>query len=276
MKPNDQNNYIDFSTFPKDSNNDIKWRASCNCEAPFHYGEINGIIKFIRKINNNKYEIEYNGSLFEISKSSLLKCKLKNIVNPPVYKYKIGDTINDNKRDLTIKEQTYKIRIRKNGTVEKDKAYIYHCNKCGWDNGEIVEHDITSGRGCSCCTGKTVVPGINSVADTDPWIVDYFIGGHEEAIKYSRGYYTRMKFKCPFCGEISSETYISNILRDHGFSCKCKSNISYPEKFIKCFFESLNIDYIYQLRKLHFSWIGNYKYDFYLPQYDCILEIHGE
>ena len=275
MTSNSQSNYIDFSSFPKTKNNNIKWCASYNCEAPFCYNGINGIIKFIRKINNDKLEIEYNGSLFEIAKSSILKCKLNNIINPPIYKYNVGDTIKDIKRDFIIKEQIYKTRIRKNGQIEKDKAYIYHCNKCGWDNGEIIEFDVTSGKGCSCCAGRTIVPGINSVADTDPWIVDYFIGGYEEAIKYSRGYCTRMKFQCPFCGEISSETYISNILRDHGFSCKCKSGISYPEKFMKSFFESLGIDYIYQLRKLHFSWIKNYKYDFYLPKYNCIIEVHG-
>lgn len=275
MKPNDQNNYIDFSSFPKTSNGNIQWSASQSCEAPFYYNEINGVIKFIRKINNSKFEIEYNNSLFKIDKSSLLKCSLKNIVNPPLYKYNIGDTIKDDKRDFTIKKQIYKTRVRANGKIEKDKAYIYHCNKCGWDDGEILEDQILSSRGCSCCAGKTVVPGINSVADTDPWIVDYFIGGYEEAIKYSRGHYTRMKFKCPFCGEISTETYISNILRDHGFSCKCKCGISYPEKFMKSFFDSLGIDYIYQLRKLHFSWIKNYKYDFYLPKYNCIIEVHG-
>lgn len=196
-------------------------------------------------------------------------------MNPPIYKYNIGDTIKDTRRNFTIKEQTYKTRIRNNGRLEKDRAYIYHCNNCGWDEGEILESKIIAGESCSCCAGKTVVPGINSVADTDPWIVDYFIGGYEEAIKYSRGYYTRMKFKCPICGDISSDTYISNILRDHGFSCKCKTGISYPEKMMCCFLDSLKIDYVKQLRNIHFEWTNTFKYDFYLPQYNIIIETHG-
>lgn len=38
----------------------------------------------------------------------------------------------------------------------------------------------------------------------------------------------------------------------------------------------LQIKNIYQLTKTHFEWVGNYRYDFYLPDYNCIVETHGE
>ena len=35
------------------------------------------------------------------------------------------------------------------------------------------------------------------------------------------------------------------------------------------------VNYIYQLSKSVFEWVGKYVYDFYLPDYNCIVETHG-
>jgi hypothetical protein len=41
-------------------------------------------------------------------------------------------------------------------------------------------------------------------------------------------------------------------------------------------FEQLNLEYIYQAGKNQLHWLSdNYFYDFYIPQYDCIIEVNG-
>ena len=65
-------------------------------------------------------------------------------------------------------------------------------------------------------------------------------------------------------------------LTKKGFSCsKCSDKISYPEKFMMSLLNQLDIKYIYQLSKKHFDWCKNFRYDFYLPDYNCIIETNG-
>ena len=113
------------------------------------------------------------------------------------WKYKIGDRIVDDKRDLTIIEQIY----LNDNKGYKVKYYKYKCNKCGFDCGEyydskdgeyknekwIIEYGLYSEkRGCSCCCGNSniVVKGINDIATTNPELVKYFIDIND-AYKYT-------------------------------------------------------------------------------------------
>lgn len=189
--------------------------------------------------------------------------------------YEIGCIIKDNRRHLKIIDKQMRLTDRKNGKNYHTKMYKLQCLKCGWNDFWMTESDIKRGRGCSCCTGHTVVSGVNSVADTHPWIVDYFIGGYEEASKYTKGTEKKIIFKCPYCNKKSQPFLISNIIKNHGFACSCKQTISFPELMFKKLLDKLNIEYVYQLTRKHFDWVENYRYDFYLPKYDAIIEVHG-
>ena len=86
------------------------------------------------------------------------------------FKYKIGQTFKDDKRDITIID----IETRRN-KEKNQKWYKYKCNKCGWNEGWIEETKLIDKRGCSCCRGFTVVKGINDVATSNPNVVKYFV-----------------------------------------------------------------------------------------------------
>ena len=51
--------------------------------------------------------------------------------------------------------------------------------------------------------------------------------------------------------------------------------LSYPEKITISLLDQLKINYIHQLTKKNFKWCGKYKYDFYIPKYNMIIEVHG-
>lgn len=84
-------------------------------------------------------------------------------------------------------------------------------------------------------------------------------------------------FKCLNCGEISKKTHSLSSVVQFGYSCKfCSDGISIPEKFMTNILKQLNIDFIVQLSKRDMNWInGNFRYDFYIPSLNCIIETHG-
>lgn len=130
---------------------------------------------------------------------------------------------------------------------------------------------------CSCCSGKVVVRGINDISTTDYWMVKYFIFGEEEASLYTANSSCKLYFKCPFCGKIQDKPIsIGQLKSNKKLMCDCSDKISYPEKFFREIFNDKSIEYIYQTNNNILHWSKSYKYDFYLPKYNLIIETHGE
>lgn len=159
----------------------------------------------------------------------------------------------------------------------KETWYKYICNNCGWTAGQMSRNNLLSNhQGCACCHSLVVVRGINDIPTTNPWMIPYFPGGEQEASLYTAGSTKKIKFKCPECEKIKTKPITINYLyRNKSINCTCSDGISYPEKFIINMFDQLNVKYIHQLTNRVFTWVTKYRYDFYLPHYNCILEIHG-
>ena len=192
------------------------------------------------------------------------------------FKYEIGQNFKDDNRDYSILDRYIYIHHHKEGYSEYIKKYILKCNICKADTITLRESQINRGVGCPCCNNKVVVEGINDIPTTDPWMISYFQGGYDEAKQYTHGSGKRIYPRCPECGRISKvETFIYNIYRQKSITCVCKDAISYPEKFIFNVLQQAKIEFKYQLTKNHFNWIGKYRYDFYLPKYKTIIEVHG-
>lgn len=80
--------------------------------------------------------------------------------------------------------------------------------------------------------------------------------------------------KCLDCGE-DNFIKMSDYIRQ-GIACACKGGISYPEMFIRSVLNQLKANYTHQLTKKNMKWINERKYDFYLNDYDMIIETHGK
>lgn len=210
--------------------------------------------------------IKINGTIKTITSDSLKKELYSELFYNP-FIYKIGDKIQDANRSLVVVDQFY---------YNKQFLYRLKCLKCGYigvaSNYDVVNHKYS----CSCCYGKVVVVGINDIATTDPWMIEYFQNGKEEAQLYTHGSSAQIYFKCPSCNKISEKPRpIYWLYESHSLPCDCNDNISYPEKCMRSILEQLKIEYIYQLSKCTFTWCQKYRYDFYLPKYNMIIETHG-
>lgn len=192
------------------------------------------------------------------------------------YQYNINDEFINNKNNYCIVDRYTDVTYRKDGHKDYIKRYVIHCNKCGADKITLRESQIKKGVGCPCCNNKVVVEGINDIPTTAPWMIDYFQGGYEEAKQYTYGTHKKIYPKCPNCGRISKvSTSINNIYKQKTMTCICKDSISYPEKFLYSCLNQIDEPFDYQISKINFSWIGKYRYDFYLPNHNTILEVHG-
>lgn len=194
--------------------------------------------------------------------------------------YEIGQEIKDDKRDLVIIDREIrpiktKFKYNKSGyRIENKRYYKYKCNICGYDEGYIREDHLNNKVGCSCCDNKIAVLGINTILDTDHWMIDLGVN-IEDAKKYTHSSGKKIPVTCRDCGE-KKEIIIFDLYNRHSIGCSCGDGTSYPEKIIIALLKQLNINFKTQLNKKDFNWCGKYRYDFYLEDYNIIIETHGE
>ena len=183
------------------------------------------------------------------------------------YKYNVGDVI----KDIKIIKQIRKTPNRKNGQKSyPEKAYVCKCMKCGYES-EKYESQLNKKYGCPVCCGNIVMKGYNDIATTDKWMLDFLLN-KEDGYKYKSMSNKKVDMICPNCGNIKNE-FIYVLKQNHRFSCPCCSDgISFPEKLLTNIFKYLKIEYISQYRINKYK----YKYDFYLPEFDIIIELHGK
>lgn len=214
--------------------------------------------------------------------------------------YNIGDIIKDEKRDLVITGRkiipTKRIDYRDNREyMFKLKFYKYKCNKCGFECGEhynVIKEEFKDEswvhesnmkkQGCSCCchNPQVVAKGINDINTTHPLFLELF-ANKDDIYKYTYGSSKKVLLKCPNCG-ITKRICLSNLtVIGRTFPCdNCGDNVPIPEKIVfnilKILKESGHIgDFKTQLTKIDYKWCFKYKYDFYINDFNIIIETHG-
>lgn len=149
-------------------------------------------------------------------------------------------------------------------TSTSGKIVHLKCPKCGLSKDMRVRNLYSHGFRCEYC---------NALPNVRPDLINFFVK-QDEMWNYSIGSPNKVELQCPDCGFIKIMSVHS--LCTDGFSCpKCSDGISYPEKFMISVLEQLGINFIYQYSKTHAVWCENYRYDFYLTDFNYIIEVHG-
>ena len=269
----------------------INWNKSIGCKVKFIYDDIEGEIKIIDyQTKKQKLIIMYNGKIYldnPILSSSFAKCKLGYYLNKirNDFKISVNQIIKDDKRDLTIIDRKY----NNFNKYKQYKYYKYRCNKCGFDcgehykNGEFkeelwVEESNIMGKyiGCSCCSGRTAVLGINTIWDKARWMCDLGVS-EEDAKKYTRSSGKKIKVTCPECGN-KKNIRISDICNYKSICCSCGDGTSYPEKFMISLLNQLGIEFETQYSPNYLKGEEGERRkfsDFYLPSYKVVVETDG-
>lgn len=169
-------------------------------------------------------------------------------------------------------------------------SITFQAHKCIWIKCTDHTHPdystkpyVFSSMNCRCpvCVNKKVIPGINDIATTRKDLVKYFLH-QEDANKYSEMSGKSVEMQCDLCGTVQTKRIATVSTR--GFHCSaCSDGISYPNKFIYNFLSQLKKLYklTFEKEKI-FAWskdiedVGTRRYDFYIHNYDIIIEAHGE
>ena len=151
-----------------------------------------------------------------------------------------------------------------------------HYGKCSHEHPEgkgVTPDNYKGGRGCGICRGFIVVEGDNDLATKCPDLAKEWHPTKNGDLKPTRvtcGYNKKVWWLCPDCGcEWEAEVY-RRAVRGNGCP-NCGDGISRPEKVLALLLDSLNIKFKKQLKFDGY----NFLYDFYLIDYDIIIEVHG-
>lgn len=130
---------------------------------------------------------------------------------------------------------------------------------------------IYDGRGCYYCCGYKAFVG-----ETDLWTVNPKVASMlenlDEGYMYTAFSSHKTNWKCPNCGYIIKNKTIKTVT-SCGLSCPiCSDGVSYSEKFVASLLHQLKIDFE---KEKTFEWSYEKRYDFYIKQYNMIIECHG-
>lgn len=257
----------------------IKWKESIGCYVPFVYDDLCGELKieeYIYPENNKdkaKIRLSYNNKIIDdiITITHFKNAYIGSLLRlrHSDFKIEIGTQFKDNKRDLVITDREYRINKSNNQNV---KWYKYTCNVCTWTEGWIVESPLRTKKvGCSCCSGRTAVLGINTIWDTERWMMDLGVS-EEDAKSYTRASNEKIKVTCPDCGR-EKHTTIRRIHREKSIGCDCGDGFSYPSKLMVSILTQLNIKFETEYSP---NYIKPKRSDFYLPDYNLVIETDGK
>lgn len=262
------------------------WRNCIGETIPYSYKGEQGTIDVL-VYSHGKLLCRCRDRFRLISASNLVNGNINTLVNKtgkqshPVHKqlFQIGDKIKcgtEKSATVLLITDVYK---REDGTrPELSKYPLYYECQCQFCGGKFWKRQYQfTESGCPICNQYLVIPGINDIATTAPWMVDYFQGGESEAQQYTHSSTTKITPKCPDCGKIwNKQISIANLYSSHGFKCTCADTISYPEKYITCLLDQLEYEYIRQASTYELKFeCYNRHYDFYIPDKSCIVETHG-
>lgn len=250
----------------------ILWNECIGKNIEFIYDEISGCIEVINFEKGSYLVLKYKDNIKRMKTSDFVKCKIGSLINVISNDFilHIDEVIKDERRHLKIIGHE---RIK--GNDGKRSRYCrYSCMKCGYE-GLVKESLLIKGNGCKCCANKVAVLEINTIWDTHKWLVDDFDLDEEFAKTHTYGTGDKGIFTCKYCKE-KVEKGIDKVLRDHSVSCRCDSTgYSYPEKIMYSILKQMNFNFICEVGRSSLKWCGDYRYDFYLPSLDMIIETHG-
>lgn len=228
-------------------------------------------------VKSAKVTIEYNHKMYMISGFSLKEERIGRIVGEYTreFKVKIGEVFKDDKRDLRITDREYRVKdklSRGNLCKLNEKWYKYTCNTCGWTEGWILECNLLKDIGCSCCARRTPVLGINTIWDTDKWMIP--IVGEEIAKSHTTGNDIYVNVKCPNCGTLKKKKKkLSSIYQTKSMGCEvCGFGNSLSERIMMAVLKQLKVDFIKEYSP---EWAKLKRYDFYIPSLNMVIEVHG-
>lgn len=230
---------------------------------------------FIEKLNekyeNEPFEIlEYNG----ISKEGKYYCGLCK----KEYKlYKMGNLLSEKRKhlcthcfassytstvlDMISTNENFSFKQLGYNYTSHKPTVIYECKNCNQENEKPLVEFIKYPTCIHC--------GKNAKRRTDKTIESLLPDEFELIGEYKNQYEkTLFRHNCGFIFKMRPKDLLTN----HSYCPKCTKKSSKGERKIMSFCDANNITFI---KEKTFPWSDKKRYDFYLPDYNLLIEYHG-
>lgn len=237
--------------------------------------------KLMEKFPNEEYEIIYNGkNTYEDSILVCSKCNRRIVVNT-------GELFRKRRRhicSICCPEKRYDTKRNEEILLQRlkgkalDIAFFmeeghhmirFVCSKCGRTNIKRVSHFLKGKYDCGYCEGMKENKDHNCFQQE----LEEKYGKKFTLLSEYKNAKTSIKIKCNNCGfirEIKPPALLFS-----GYCPKCEKKNSLGEKQIIKFLEEKNIKY--ETQKYFSGWnIGIHYFDFYIPEYNLVLEYQGK
>lgn len=170
------------------------------------------------------------------------------------------------RRVETIHKDTYDYKLVEFSKIS-DKIKVL-CRKHGEFKVSVANH--LKGSGCPTCGNIKISEKLKIGKEK---ILDRFIAIHGDSYDYSKintnGITEKVTITCKVHGDFQQVAYIHAC----GFGCP-KCSCSKGELLLIKLLKKNNIDFIHQYRLPNTKY--RYRYDFYLPKYNTLIEFQGE
>lgn len=271
---------IFLEDLPKNNNGTISWKNSVGCNVRFEYDDISGVVEIIG-YDNSKYHVilRYKDRVRSMFVGSFKDCLIKELIGliHSEYYYNVGDIIHNK---YLVKQQTKIPHAKTRNPNAKsrsgmNKAYVIECLNCGYEFtiGEDIICDGAQESYCKACGeySKIAVKGYNDLWTTNPEIAQLLLNS-DEGYNHLKSSNDKADWICPNCKSIIKNRTFAQVYY-HGLACKkCGDGISYPEKIMRECLEQSGL--AFEMHKI-FDWSNLKEYDFYLSDYNIIIETHG-
>lgn len=110
-----------------------------------------------------------------------------------------------------------------------------------------------------------------TIREERPDLVEFLVN-ETDADRHHLGSNVKLDWICPNCGNIVREKTLNKVV-NRGIPCMlCSDGVSKPEKIVSCALIQSGVDFIPQKT---FRWSGRKRYDYYIPDHNMIIEVHG-
>lgn len=148
---------------------------------------------------------------------------------------------------------------------------VWWLGKCGHEWEATISSRFGNSTNCPYCSNQQVLIGFNDMWTTNPELAS-LLANPEDGYKYTQSSGMKVDWKCKNCGTIVENKVISNV-KIRGLKCElCSDKISFGEKIIYTILKNKKIEFYYDFKLLKEL---NKRYDFYLPEYNTIIEVYG-
>lgn len=246
-------------------------------------------ITIIEYINNQDISIQFEDGVI-VKHKTYKNFKDGSVKHPIRYEETIGYYI-EKELKLNINDIWNWDKNNENGIYpyetpqQSNKKIWLYCLKCDYHNDyggyTVTCSHFYEGNRCSYCRRQKSLHPKDSLSYNYPDVAKMIAIPEnkltlDDCYKIAPNSNKKYYVKCLECGSISNgKKYVSNIVKRH-YSCPiCGDKIRVPEKFMSNVLTELNIDFIPHLSNINFEWCEKYIYDFYLPNYNIIIETNG-